>query len=85
MYAVDNLMSSQSYTGAIIVPNAQVMDTGDISYLYGQGVPYKGKTSELDNILFSVSGLFDGFEAAGRIVAETAIVTFIKRTKLQPR
>ena len=57
-------MSSQSYTGAIIVPNAQVMDTGDISYLYGQGVPYEGKTSELDNILFSV-GLFEGFEAAG--------------------
>ncbi|MCG9565848.1 YjbH domain-containing protein [Vibrio chagasii] len=69
-YAVDNLMSSQSYTGAIIVPNAQVMDTGDISYLYGQGVPYKGKTSELDNILFSV-GLFEGFEAAGRIVTKT--------------
>ena len=69
-YAVDNLMSSQSYTGAIIVPNAQVMDTGDISFLYGQGVPYRGKTSELDNILFSV-GLFDGFEAAGRIVTKT--------------
>lgn len=70
VYAVDNLMSSQSYTGAIIVPNAQVMDTGDISYLYGQGVPYRGKTSDLDNILFSV-GLFDGLEAAGRIVTKT--------------
>ena len=64
---VDNLLSTQSFTGGLLTPNAQVMDHGDFSVLYGQGVPYTEKIAELDNIFFSV-GLFPGLEVGGRIV-----------------
>jgi hypothetical protein len=67
---IDNLLSSQSFTGGLLTPNAQVMDHGDFSFLYGQGVPYQQKISELDNIFFSV-GLFPGLEVGGRIVTKT--------------
>lgn len=67
---VDNLLSMQSFTGGLLTPNAQVVDHGDFSLLYGQGVPYKEKIAELDNIFFSV-GLFPGLEVGGRIVTET--------------
>jgi len=67
---VQNLLSTQSFTGAFLTPNAQVMDEGDFSFLYGQGVPYQNKIAELDNLLFSV-GLFEGLEVGGRIVTQT--------------
>lgn len=67
---VENLQSTQSFTGAFLTPNAQVMEEGDMSFLYGQGVPYQNKIAELDNLFFSV-GLFQGLEVGGRIVTKT--------------
>ncbi|WP_019617213.1 YjbH domain-containing protein [Psychromonas ossibalaenae] len=67
---MDNLLSSQSFTGGLLTPNAQVMDHGDFSYLYGRGVPYQQKIAELDNHFFSV-GLFQGLEVGGRVVTQT--------------
>ena len=67
---VDNLLSSQSFTGVLLTPNAQVQDQGDIAFLYGQGVPYNNQIAELDNLLVNV-GLFAGFEAGVRIVTKT--------------
>jgi hypothetical protein len=67
---MDNLLSAQSFTGGLLTPNAQVMDHGDFSLFYGQGVPYKQKIAALDNIFFSV-GLFPGLEVGGRIVTQT--------------
>lgn len=67
---VENLQSTQSFTGAFLTPNAQVMEEGEISFLYGQGVPYRNKIAELDNLFFSV-GLFQGLEVGGRIVTQT--------------
>jgi hypothetical protein len=67
---VDNLLSTQSFTGAFLTPNAQVMDEGDFSFAYGQGVPFQNQISELDTLFFSV-GLFKGMEAGGRIVTQT--------------
>jgi hypothetical protein len=67
---MDNLLSTQSFTGGLLTPNAQVMDHGDFSILYGQGVPYQDKIADLDNIFFS-TGLFPGLEVGGRIVTET--------------
>ncbi|WP_245597677.1 YjbH domain-containing protein [Psychromonas aquimarina] len=67
---MDNLLSSQSFTGGLLTPNAQVMDRGDFSYLYGRGVPYQQKIAELDNHFFSV-GLFKGLEVGGRVVTQT--------------
>jgi len=66
---VENLLSTQSFTGALLTPNAQVMNEGDFSFLYGQGVPYQNKIAELDNLFFSV-GLFQGLEVGGRIVTK---------------
>ena len=67
---VENLQSTQSFTGAFLTPNAQVMEEGEMSFLYGQGVPYQNKIAELDNLFFSV-GLFQGLEVGGRIVTQT--------------
>lgn len=67
---VDNLLSTQSFTGGLFTPNAQVMDHGDFSFLYGQGVPYQQGIADLDNLFFSV-GLFPGLEVGGRIVTKT--------------
>jgi len=67
---VDNLLSAQSFTGALLTPNAQVVDYGDFSLLYGQGVPYQGHIADLDNLFFA-AGFAPGFEAGGRIVTQT--------------
>ncbi|NAW59532.1 hypothetical protein CAG65_09155 [Vibrio sp. V39_P1S14PM300] len=67
---MDNLPSSQSYTGALLVPNAQVMDRGDILFKYGQGVPYRQARDDVDELLIG-AGLFPGIEASGRIVTKT--------------
>ena len=64
--ALDNLPSFQSFTGAVLTPNAQVLSTGNISFLYGQGVYGESQFDDLHNMLVSV-GLVPGFEASGRI------------------
>lgn len=68
--SMDDLLSSQSFTGGLLTPNAQVIEHGDFSYLYGQGVPYQQKIAELDNHFFAF-GLFPGLEIGGRIVTKT--------------
>jgi len=68
--SVDNLLSTQSFTGALLTPNAQVIDYGDFSLLYGQGVPYQNHIADLDNLFFA-AGFAPGFEAGGRIVTQT--------------
>ncbi|ABM03251.1 hypothetical protein Ping_1434 [Psychromonas ingrahamii 37] len=65
--ALDNLPSLQSFTGAVLTPNAQVLKTGSASFLYGQSVYRKSQTPDQHHMLFSV-GLFPGLEASGRIV-----------------
>ena len=67
---VDNLLSAQSFTGALLTPNAQVIDYGDFSLLYGQGVPFQNHIADLDNLFFA-AGFAPGFEAGGRIVTQT--------------
>jgi len=67
---LENLLSAQSFTGALLTPNAQVIDHGDLSLLYGQGVPFKNHIAELDNLFFA-AGLSPGLEAGGRIVTQT--------------
>ncbi|MEH6454597.1 MAG: YjbH domain-containing protein, partial [Psychromonas sp.] len=64
---LDNLPSLQSFTGAVLTPNAQVLTTGNASFLYGQGVYKDDQFYDLHNLLVSV-GLFPGLEASGRIV-----------------
>jgi len=65
--ALDNLPSLQSFTGAVLTPNAQVLKTGNASFLYGQGVYQDSQSPDQQQMLFSV-GLFPGLEASGRIV-----------------
>jgi len=67
---VDNLLSAQSFTGALLTPNAQVIDYGDFSLLYGQGVPYQNHIADLDNLFFA-AGFAPGLEAGGRIVTQS--------------
>jgi hypothetical protein len=67
---VDNLLSAQSFTGSLLTPNAQVVDHGDFSLLYGQGVPFQNHIAELDNLFFA-AGAAPGLEAGGRIVTQT--------------
>lgn len=62
--------ANQAFSGLVLTPNAQVMRTGDFSYTYAQGVPYKGEIAELDVLKLSI-GLFQGLEAHGRIVTKT--------------
>ena len=68
--SVDILPSSQSYTGLMFTPNAQVIKTGDISLSFHQGVPYRQSISQLDNWFVS-TGLFPYLEVGGRIVTKT--------------
>ncbi|ELB2872685.1 YjbH domain-containing protein [Vibrio alginolyticus] len=51
-------------------PNAQYLNYGDFSFTYAQGLPLNHKIDELDALNLSF-GLFDGFEAYGRIVTKT--------------
>ncbi|ELB1639687.1 YjbH domain-containing protein [Vibrio alginolyticus] len=51
-------------------PNAQSLNYGDFSFTYAQGLPLNHKIDELDALNLSF-GLFDGFEAYGRIVTKT--------------
>lgn len=67
---IENLPSSQSFTGSLLTPNAQVIDYGSASFLYGKGVPYQNKMAELDNLFFAAS-FAPGIEAGGRIVTKT--------------
>ncbi|MFT5881262.1 MAG: hypothetical protein ACI86X_002401, partial [Moritella sp.] len=76
---VDNLLSGQSFTGALLTPNAQVIDHGDLSVLYGQGVPFQNHIAELDNIFFA-AGFAPGFEAGGRIVTQTYNTNLFKES-----
>ncbi|HIF9071215.1 TPA: YjbH domain-containing protein [Photobacterium damselae] len=68
--SVENLPSSQSYTGLMFTPNAQVIDTGDFSFSFHQGVPYQNKIAKLDDWFFA-AGVFPGLEAGGRIVTKS--------------
>lgn len=67
---VDNHLSAQSFTGAFFTPNAQVIDQGDASLFYGQGVPHNNHIAELDNMFFAAS-FAPGLEAGGRVVTQT--------------
>ncbi|WP_163922364.1 YjbH domain-containing protein [Photobacterium sp. Alg240-V54] len=64
------LPSSQSFSGLMFTPNAQVIKTGDISLSYHQGVAHNNSIQALDNWFFA-AGLFPGLEAGGRIVTKT--------------
>ncbi|EOX3954222.1 YjbH domain-containing protein [Vibrio alginolyticus] len=64
------LPSNQSFTGLTFTPNAQYLNYGDFSFTYAQGLPLNHKIDELDALNLSF-GLFDGFEAYGRIVTKT--------------
>lgn len=64
------LPSSQSFSGLMFTPNAQVIKTGDISLSYHQGVAHHNSIQALDNWFFA-AGLFPGLEAGGRIVTKT--------------
>ncbi|WP_239998857.1 YjbH domain-containing protein [Photobacterium phosphoreum] len=66
---IDVLPSSQSFSGLMFTPNAQVIKTGDISLSYHQGLPFKNQISDWDN-WFVAAGLFPGLEAGGRIVVK---------------
>lgn len=68
--SVQPLASHQSFTGLTNTPNAQVVQTGDFSFYYGQGVPYRQGIGDLDNWVGSF-GLFPGLEVGGRIVTQT--------------
>lgn len=65
--ALDNLPSLQSFTGAVLTPNAQVLKTGNASFLYGQGV-YKDSQPPYSHQLQISVGLLPGLETSGRIV-----------------
>ncbi|MDP5255392.1 MULTISPECIES: YjbH domain-containing protein [unclassified Vibrio] len=67
---VESLPSNQAFTGLVLTPNAQVTDTGNLSFYYGQGVPYQGQISTLDTLNFTL-GVFSGLEANGRVVTKT--------------
>jgi hypothetical protein len=67
---IDVLPSSQSFSGLMFTPNAQVIKTGDISLSYHQGVAHNNAIRSLDNWFFG-AGLFSGLEAGGRIVTKT--------------
>ncbi|KYN80517.1 hypothetical protein ATY36_17955 [Vibrio cidicii] len=62
--------ANQAFSGLVLTPNAQVMQSGDFSYTFAQGVPFRGEIAELDVLKFSL-GLFQGLEAHGRIVTKT--------------
>ena len=68
--SVDNLPSSQSYTGLMFIPNAQVIDHGDFNLSFHQGIPYNNSIASLDDWFFA-AGVFKGLEAGGRIVTNT--------------
>lgn len=68
--SVDNLPSSQSYTGLMFTPNAQVIDTGEFNLSFHQGVPYRKSIAKLDDWFFA-AGVFKGLEAGGRIVTKS--------------
>ncbi|WP_422766796.1 hypothetical protein ACOX9X_10705 [Photobacterium leiognathi subsp. mandapamensis] len=59
--SVDNLPSSQSYTGLMFTPNAQVVDTGEFNLSFHQGVPYRKSIAKLDDWFFA-AGVFKGLE-----------------------
>lgn len=65
--ALDNLPSLQSFTGTVLTPNAQVLKTGQASFLYGQGV-YKYAQPPYKHQMQMSVGLFPGLETSGRIV-----------------
>ncbi len=54
---IDILPSSQSYTGLMFTPNAQVIKTGDVSLSFHQGVPFRNNISQWDN-WFLLPGYF---------------------------
>lgn len=65
-----NLPSSQSYTGLIFTPNAQVVTQGNTSIAYHQGVPGKKNVADWDNWFFAF-GIMPGLEVGGRIVTNS--------------
>ena len=69
-HEIEKLPSSQSFTGLMFIPNAQVMDTGRVNLSFHQGIPYQNKIQPLDDWYFS-AGLFPGLEAGGRIVTKS--------------
>jgi len=70
LFAQEVLQSNQAFTGLIFTPNAQVLQSGDFSFTYSQGVPRNTSIGDLDSLSFSI-GLFEGMETNGRIVTKT--------------
>ncbi|MBM5029299.1 YjbH domain-containing protein [Vibrio parahaemolyticus] len=68
--SLKELPSNQSFTGIIYTPNAQVIDYGEFSFTYAQGLPLEDEIGDVDSWLFSF-GLIEGLEAHGRISTET--------------
>ncbi|CAM3092637.1 YjbH domain-containing protein [Vibrio rarus] len=66
---VDVLPSQQGFSGLIFTPNAQTLATGKGSASFGQGVPYRGRISELDSWYVN-AGVFPHLEVGGRIVTQ---------------
>ncbi|EHR1003379.1 YjbH domain-containing protein [Vibrio parahaemolyticus] len=66
---VERLPSNQSFTGLIFTPNAQLLEYGDVSFTYAQGLPWLQRIEDLDSLTFSF-GLLEGLEAIGRIVTD---------------
>ncbi|HIF5664664.1 YjbH domain-containing protein [Vibrio parahaemolyticus] len=66
---VERLPSNQSFTGLIFTPNAQLLEYGDVSFTYAQGLPWLQRIEDLDSLTFSF-GLLEGLEATGRIVTD---------------
>ncbi len=68
--AQEVLQSNQAFSGLAFTPNAQVLDVGEFSFTYAQGVAQKSAINDLDSLSFSV-GLFQGLETNGRIVTKS--------------
>ncbi len=70
LQAHEVLQSNQAFSGLVFTPNSQVLDSGDFSFTYSQGVARNASIDDLDSLSFSI-GLFKGLEANGRIVTKT--------------
>lgn len=64
---LEGLPSSQSFTGLMFTPNAQVKEYGDFGLSFAKGRPWLGEVQGLDSIKVSF-GLIEGVEAQGSIV-----------------
>ncbi len=64
---INILPSSQSYSGLMFTPNAQVIKTGNARFSFHQGVAHNNSIAKLDD-WFIAAGVFSGLEVGGRIV-----------------